>query len=65
MFRNALYSAVAISALITGASTYYAEDLKVFRLGILGGDRRRATIAEFLKGRRAWNARLDGVAHDA
>jgi len=30
-------------------------------LGIIGGDRRRATIAEFLKGRRAWNARLDGL----
>ncbi|MEW5424688.1 glycosyltransferase family 2 protein [Amorphus sp. 3PC139-8] len=28
-------------------------------LGIIGGDRRRATIASFLKSRRIWNARLD------
>ncbi len=30
-------------------------------LGIIGGDRRRATIADFLKGRREWNERLDAL----
>lgn len=28
-------------------------------LGIIGGDRRRATIADFLQAKRDWNARLD------
>ncbi len=47
MFRNALYSAVAISALITGASTSYAEDLKVFRIGILGGENESDRLRSF------------------
>jgi phosphonate transport system substrate-binding protein len=45
MFRNALYCAVAISALMTGASQ--AEDLKVFRIGILGGENESDRLRSF------------------
>ncbi len=47
MFRKAIYGAVAISALIAGASASYAEDLKVFRIGILSGENEADRLRSF------------------
>ena len=45
MFRNALYCAAAISALMVGAAQ--AEDLKDFRIGILGGENESDRLRSF------------------
>ena len=45
MFRKALYGAVALTALIAGAAQ--AEDLKDFRIGILGGENEADRLRNF------------------
>ncbi len=45
MFRNALYGAVALTALMVGAAQ--AEDLKDFRIGILGGENEADRLRSF------------------
>jgi phosphonate transport system substrate-binding protein len=45
MFRKALYGAVALTALMAGAAQ--AEDLKDFRIGILGGENEADRLRSF------------------
>ncbi|MEW9807065.1 phosphonate ABC transporter substrate-binding protein [Mesorhizobium marinum] len=45
MFRKALYGAVALTAIMVGGAQ--AEDLKVFRIGILGGENEADRLRSF------------------
>ena len=45
MFRNALYGAVALTALMVGAAQ--AEDLKDFRIGLIGGENEADRLRNF------------------
>ena len=45
MFRKALYGAVALTALFVGAAQ--AEDLKEFRIGLIGGENEADRLRNF------------------